>query len=995
MTAKLKKVILKNFKSFRKAEIPINDGFTVIVGSNGSGKSNIMDAILFGLGTTSLKLLRASRLTELVNSGSVENYGKVELVIKHEDKTWNVSRLIDNKGRSVFRLNEERKSLNEIDSLLREMGIKNDGHNIVGQGDVTSIVEKSPVERREIIDDIAGLKEFDEKKKEAESELDKVEEKIKGTGIILAEREHHLEQLQMEREAALEYEKFKERKSRAKATILLAEIDSLKEQRDKIEGKINEIEGKKQEAEGKKAEFVAEEQKIRNEIEQINLEIISSSQSILSQIVSAMEEKKAQNRLVEERISSKNSLIQENENRELAAKEEIKALEAEKERVEKKIHEAGKEISRLEAEAGKIAGEMEKSGDEIRGGKTELISLEQELEGVRKKLELRQNEAFEKKAALQSAEHENRLAKQAIKEIEERLKELEIEIEHDAKKEAMLSALNSKYPAVFDEIKRTEEKISKTLEEEKHFEVSARHIDESIKTLEKTAANCPVCDSELPAKRKAELAERKNSEKKRLEFEKKEKEKIRMQLHAKALELKEWAEKKLRLEAELSNAVQKKDERRKLDERKKHLSASFKQNERLEIESAEKEKELSSVKEHRNRLEASVKSLRERIEAKSIHALIEKKAEIEKQADSFSQERRNAREIIIKRIEDDRKEILEEIEALRNANARIEGEIFEEKKKAKALEAEIEGFEKRLENAKKENEKKTGMKEEFAEKVKRSIERQSDFERKIRQLEKDENQLRIDASRAEVRTTDLEEEFKAFNEFKVLSNVGIEELKKEIPQIERKIEQLGAINLKAMQNFEELKAEIDDVKQKVGKLEEEKQAVMDLMEKIEVKRRTVFMDCFESIDSNFRKMFFNFFEGEGSLTLTDPEKPLESGLQIMAKHKGAALKNIDSLSGGEKTLTALAFLFALQLYNPAPFYIFDEADAALDKENSSRLAKISKEISKQSQFIAITHNDMMIKNADQIIGVALNDQKSSVIGLNLKEKLTEAKEQPA
>jgi chromosome segregation protein len=143
-------------------------------------------------------------------------------------------------------------------------------------------------------------------------------------------------------------------------------------------------------------------------------------------------------------------------------------------------------------------------------------------------------------------------------------------------------------------------------------------------------------------------------------------------------------------------------------------------------------------------------------------------------------------------------------------------------------------------------------------------------------------------------------------------------------------------------------------------------------------------------------MFFNFFNGEGNLKLSNPESPLESGLEIVARHKGDNLLSIDAMSGGEKTLTALAFMFAIQLYSPAPFYAFDEADAALDKENSQKMSNLIKMISKHSQFVAITHNDTLTKQADQIVGVALSREKSSVIGLKLKTKdiLPNSDEQP-
>src|SRR3989338_7406033 len=134
-------------------------------------------------------------------------------------------------------------------------------------------------------------------------------------------------------------------------------------------------------------------------------------------------------------------------------------------------------------------------------------------------------------------------------------------------------------------------------------------------------------------------------------------------------------------------------------------------------------------------------------------------------------------------------------------------------------------------------------------------------------------------------------------------------------------------------------------------------------------------------------MFYNFFKGKGDLELTDMEDLLEAGLIIKAQHKGDQFQRLESMSGGEKTLTALAFLFAIQLYEPAPFYIFDEADAALDKENSVKLVNVVCEMGKKSQFIVISHNDAIIKRADQIVGVALDQNKSSVIGLNLKETL--------
>ena len=252
---RLVKLTLKNFKSFKKAEVPISRGFTAIVGSNGSGKSNILDALLFVLGITSLKTLRAGKLTDLVNNDARENYGKVDLLVKDEGRQYEVSRMIDKQGKSVYRLDGKRTTLNEISSLLTELGIDVSGHNIVTQGDITKIVEMSAVERREIIDNLAGLSEFDAKKDEAVNELDKVDSKIKEATIILNERNTFLVELEQEMKAAKEYNDLEEERKRTKATIISKELYSLEKKMLDADNEIAEMDKQKQVVESRIGEI--------------------------------------------------------------------------------------------------------------------------------------------------------------------------------------------------------------------------------------------------------------------------------------------------------------------------------------------------------------------------------------------------------------------------------------------------------------------------------------------------------------------------------------------------------------------------------------------------------------------------------------------------------------------------------------------------------------------------------------------------------------------
>ena len=259
--------------------------------------------------------------------------------------------------------------------------------------------------------------------------------------------------------------------------------------------------------------------------------------------------------------------------------------------------------------------------------------------------------------------------------------------------------------------------------------------------------------------------------------------------------------------------------------------------------------------------------------------------------------------------------------------------------------------------------------------------------------------MRIDNSKNEVRIADLSEEIKGFEEIELITGKELGELKERLGRIEKRITELGAVNMKAIDSFEGQTKELIEIKEKSEKLDQERIAVLDMIEKIEIKRATAFIDCFNQVNEHFKKTFYSLGEKEGTLKLTDEADINNSGLLIEAKYDQEKMINIDSMSGGEKTLTALAFLFSIQLFRPAPFYIFDEADAALDKTNSLKLSKMIAEVCRKSQFIAITHNDSLIKESNQIIGVTLNEQKSSVIGLKLKEKIEqenlEEKKEPA
>ncbi len=196
------------------------------------------------------------------------------------------------------------------------------------------------------------------------------------------------------------------------------------------------------------------------------------------------------------------------------------------------------------------------------------------------------------------------------------------------------------------------------------------------------------------------------------------------------------------------------------------------------------------------------------------------------------------------------------------------------------------------------------------------------------------------------------------------------------------IQNLGPINLKSVDDFDILRTEFEDFKEKVDKIIEEKDKIMDTVGKIEERRLVTFNNCLEKVSRNFKKVYTELTSGEAELVL-DNSGDLESGLLIKAQPPGKKLLNIDSMSGGEKTLTAFTFLFAIQRYRPSPFYILDEADASLDKANTKKVSALIRKQCEMAQFIVISHNDALVTEADQVYGVSMEDGESKIMGLEL------------
>ena len=219
-------------------------------------------------------------------------------------------------------------------------------------------------------------------------------------------------------------------------------------------------------------------------------------------------------------------------------------------------------------------------------------------------------------------------------------------------------------------------------------------------------------------------------------------------------------------------------------------------------------------------------------------------------------------------------------------------------------------------------------------------------------------------------------------------NYQLEKLESEVPKLKTKLHNYGEVNPMAVEAYDEMKERFDFISEQKMDLIQSKDTLMETIQEIESTATTHFMDSFEQVRANFQKVFRSLFQDGDTcdITLEDPTDPLESKIKISAKPKGKRPQSIDQLSGGEKTLTATALLFALYLLKPAPFCIFDEVDAPLDDANISKFNRIIKDFSKESQFIIVTHNKQTMAAVDSIYGVTMGEPGvSSVVPVDFSE----------
>ena len=454
---------IDNFKSFaRKTKIPFFEGFTVISGPNGSGKSNIIDSILFVLALSGARGLRAEKLTDLINVNTGKN--TAEVGVTFSDGT-TIRRRIKRTPAGYYSYNYLNGRLckqGDVIEFLAKLGVKPEGYNVVMQGDITRIMEMSDGERRKIIDEIAGVAEFDSKREQALSELEVVRERIEREEILLGELAARLDALQHEREQAIEYRRWQEQLEhfgRCRGAALVRqkeqEIGTLHDLMRDQQAEVVRITGETEAATARLEEARERQRAVDDEINR------KSGPEYLD-LVGRLEEARGGIKLAEKTIER----LMANRNENLEA---VQRVYMDSRRAEAKVEECAGQIRNLSIDRANLAMELS-------GQREQMKAIEERIAGESKEVEGLKDQLF---ARLQDLESKKELRAKI-------LREQDIFIEKSRMRTSERERLEARIRQIDEELANKQEQVTEYSSCMADCEAQKREVEREISDVEST-----------------------------------------------------------------------------------------------------------------------------------------------------------------------------------------------------------------------------------------------------------------------------------------------------------------------------------------------------------------------------------------------------------------------------------------------------------------------------------------------------------------------------
>ena len=1028
----LKSMNLKGFKSFASSTtLNFEQGITCVVGPNGSGKSNVVDALSWVMGEQGAKSLRGGKMEDVIFAGTSGRapLGRAEVsvtidnadgVLPIDFSEVTITRVLFRNGSSEYLLNGETTRLLDIQELLSDSGIGREMHVIVGQGQLDAILLANPEERRAFIEEAAGVLKHRKRKEKAIRKLDSMQTNLARIQDLTVELRRQLRPLGKQAEVARKASVIQSDVRDAKLRLM---ADDMLRMRNEMELEVADENVLRQ----RKEQVEAELNTARNR--EIELDAIAASEN--PQLIAAQENfyrltaQREQIRGVQNLSSERARFLAEEA-------EEAKAT--------------GRDPDALDQEARILRSEESILANQVRSSQEQLNTDSSSLKAIEEKLALEENRvsaalraiADQREGTARQEGHINGLRSRidattgevsrltsAKDLVEIRLKNYR---ENFAQIETQISALSSSEPgldSLFDKLKA----------ELKNSENNLKLLSDKLQSTEKLRAGSlgrltafkeiselvqSVSNSELISKISALTTEceqevnKVNADCDRIKFElsglneelnkvNKEYELVLSKLNDSDAAMTGLAEQLAISGQNVKNTVEELDrlgsalgaanDQKNSDER--DLAAAIAQ---FESHQTPVEPDLTNLEDLRSQVSAarskevearlSLRTIEERKDAIAQRAIaLENQAAAERESESRSISRRENRAqaaITAQEIADTAYEALIQIESsisrsgiererLEASRSSREGEILNLRTISRELAVELE---------------------KLTSSVHRDEIARAEQRLRIEQLEtKAVEELGIDVQTL-ISEYGPNNDVPTFYENEQgefvpgdLIPYRRDQQEKRLAQAERSLTLLGKINPLALEEYSSLEERLRYLAEQLEDLKKTKKDLLDIIKEVDDRVQQIFTEAYEDTAREFEIVFSRLFPGgDGKLILTNPSDMLTSGVDVEARPPGKRVKRLSLLSGGERSLVAVALLIAIFKARPSPFYVMDEVEAALDDTNLGRLLGVFEELREKSQLIIITHQKRTMEIADALYGVTMRgDGVSEVISQRIRE----------
>ncbi|MCI8347197.1 MAG: AAA family ATPase [Bacilli bacterium] len=978
----LKQIVTNGFKSFAdKIDIKLDNKITCIVGPNGSGKSNIVDAVRWVLGEQSVKSLRGDgSMSDVIFSGSKSrnalNVAWVELLFDNSDRYLNVpyteisiKRRVYRSGENEYYLNNEKCRLKDIINLLLDSGVGKESFNIISQGEVDRIISTSPIDRRVILEEAAGILKYKKRKEEALRKLDRTHNNLDRVNDIIAELELQVTPLKEQSKKAKEYLENKEGLEQYEVALLARDIQYLS----------NEI----------------EKNKLKRE--QLGQEILILSNESSSSDAKMMEDNQRLEQY-EKEFSNINSKL-------LEVTEEVERINGERKLLKERANanknesEVAEQLRNLLDQKGTLNKNIQLLTMEIETITDHIDEFDKKIEDIKKKMDQLLN---------QRAVEQDTYSKldQSIINTKHRIDSLMVEMDHggnipNSVRRILKSNSLSGICDTIGNIIQTDQKYMKALEVaiscSKNFIITEDEIS-SKNAINYLKDNCIGRATFFPLTViKPRYIDKNVIEKIEnntdfiavlsdvVEYDKKYENIIYNQLGTTLVSS------NIDSATRLSKVISHRYKVVTLEGDVVHVGGS------MSGGSSYQYKSMMFLKQGLNTLEMNLKNYEQTmvLTKDKIEEINKKLEDVNEQYVTLSHSKTLEGELLdtkgreLESLGKDLEAMNREIESLKglknNSLSEIEEDFINQYNLKNAtkekLSLDSKNLSKKIEKLKDELEKRSAD-----EKIKNQ---------NIRDLEKEVKQLEIETTKMDVKLdtmlNTLNEEYsltyeKAKKDY--ILDIPIDEARSKVIAYKANIKKLGMVNLAAIEEFERVNTRYEFLTKQKEDLLGAEDTLLEIMNEMDSVMVEEFSNTYEKIRAEFKTVFKELFGGgNADLKLTDPEHLLTTGVEIVASPPGKKLTTISLLSGGEKTFTAISLLFSILNVKTVPFCLFDEVEAALDEANVEAFGKYLAHYKEKTQFLIITHKKKTMEFSDTLYGITMQESGvSKLVSVQLNEK---------